>query len=55
MIKDTKKASGKGGLTQTQMMQKKFEHENEVIEEELFQFSEAETDKLFREKPWNKE
>jgi hypothetical protein len=37
------------------MMQKKFELENEVIEEELFQFSEAETDRLFKEKPWNKE
>jgi hypothetical protein len=39
-------------LTQAQMMQKKFEFENEVIEEELYQFSEAETDRLFRERPW---
>lgn len=37
------------------MMQKKFEFENEVIEEELYQFSEAETDKLFNERPWLKE
>jgi len=35
--------------------QKKFELENEVIEEELYQFSEAETDRMFKEKPWTKE
>lgn len=37
------------------MMQKKFEFENEVIEEELYQFSEAEVDRMFKEKPWAKE
>lgn len=42
-------------MTAAQMMQKKFELENEVIEEELFQFSEEETDRMFREKPWTKE
>lgn len=26
-----------------------------MIEEELFQFSEAETDRLFKERPWNKD
>lgn len=36
-------------------MQKKFEFENEVIEEELYQFSEEEIDKMFRDKPWTKE
>jgi hypothetical protein len=36
------------------MMAKRFEFENEVIEEELYQFSEEEVDKLFREKPWLK-
>ena len=36
------------------MMQKRFEFENEVIEEELFQFSEEEVDRLFLEKPWLK-
>lgn len=40
--------------TSSQMMQKKFELENEVIEEELYQFSEAETEKLFTERPWEK-
>ncbi len=38
----------------SQMMQKKFELENEVIEEELYQFSEEETDRLFKERPWEK-
>lgn len=42
-------------LNQAQMMQKKFEFENEVIEEELYQFSEAEIDRMFEEKPWAKE
>ena len=37
------------------MMQKKFEFENEVIEEELYQFSEAETERIFKEKAWSKE
>jgi hypothetical protein len=57
-----KKEESKGSKQQaassssaSQMMQKKFELENEVIEEELFQFSEAETDRLFKERPWNKE
>lgn len=54
-IKPSGAGAGGKSLTQTQMMQKKFEYENEVIEEELFQFSEEETDKLFRDKPWTKE
>lgn len=32
-----------------------FEYENEVIEEELYNFSEAEVDRLMDEKPWRKE
>jgi hypothetical protein len=36
-------------------MQKKFEYENEVIEEELYHFSEAENNKILDEKPWRKE
>lgn len=42
-------------MSQQQMMQKKFEFENEVIEEELYQFSEAEGDKVRLEKPWRNE
>jgi len=37
------------------MLQKKFEFENEIIEEELYQFSEAEIDKMFADKPWKNE
>lgn len=57
MIKTDKKApiGGAGGLTQAQMMQKKFEYENEVIEEELYQWNEAENEKMFKEKPWRQE
>jgi hypothetical protein len=33
----------------------KFELENEVIEEELYNFNEAEVDRLMDEKPWLKE
>ncbi len=42
-------------MSQAQMMQKKFEFENEVIEEELYQFSETEVERMFKEKPWTKE
>lgn len=42
-------------MTQQQMMQKKFEFENEVIEEELFQFSEQENDRILAAEPWLKE
>lgn len=38
--------------TTTTDAQKRFEFENEVIEEELYQFSEEETDRLFKDKPW---
>ena len=38
------------------MAQKRFELENEIIEEEqLYHFDEAEVDKLFKERPWKKE
>ena len=52
MIKTEKKGAA---MSQAQMMQKKFEYENEVIEEELYHFSEAENDKIQKEKPWGKE
>ena len=52
----TKKEAAKPGqMTQVQMLQKKFEFENEIIEEELYQFSEAEIDKMFADKPWKNE
>mmetsp|Transcript_35972 Transcript_35972/g.26718 ORF Transcript_35972/g.26718 Transcript_35972/m.26718 type:complete len:123 (+) Transcript_35972:32-400(+) len=35
--------------------QKKFELENEIIEEELYNFSEAEVDRLMEQKPWLKD
>jgi len=39
-----------------EMAQKRFELENEIIEEEqLYHFDEAEVDKLFADKPWKKE
>jgi hypothetical protein len=53
--KQREEVKGGKAMTQAQMMQKKFEYENEVIEEELFQFSEEEAERLYREKPWNKE
>jgi len=37
------------------MMQKRFELENEVIEDQLYHFSEEEVDRLFEQKPWLKE
>ena len=37
------------------MMKKMFEFENEVIEEELYHFEEAEVDRLMEQKPWLKE
>lgn len=37
------------------MMKKRFEFENEVIEEELYHFEEAEVDKLMDERPWLKD
>jgi hypothetical protein len=37
------------------MMQKMFEYENEVIEEELYNFEEAEVDRLMEQRPWLKE
>jgi hypothetical protein len=37
------------------MMKKMFEFENEVIEEELYNFEEAEVDRLMEERPWLKE
>jgi hypothetical protein len=37
------------------MSQMRFELENEVIEEELYNFSEAEVDRLMEQKPWLKE
>ena len=36
-------------------MKKMFEFENEIIEEELYNFSEEEVDKLMAERPWQKE
>ena len=39
-----------------EMAQKRFELENEIVEEEkLYHFDEAEVDKLFKEKPWKKD
>jgi hypothetical protein len=32
-----------------------FEYENEVIEEELYNFEEAEVDRLMEQRPWLKE
>ena len=40
---------------QGNMARKMFEYENEIIEEELYNFSEAEVDRLMEEKPWRKE
>ena len=37
------------------MAQKMFEFENEVIEEELYNFSEEETDRMMEQRPWNKD
>jgi COP9 signalosome complex subunit 5 len=37
------------------MMKKMFEFENEVIEEELYNFEEAEVDRLMEQRPWLKE
>jgi hypothetical protein len=34
------------------MAKQRFELENEIIEEELYKFDEAEVDKLFEDKPW---
>ena len=42
-------------MSQAEMARKKFELENEVIEEELYNFSEAEVDRLWEKKPWLKE
>jgi hypothetical protein len=36
-------------------MRKTFEFENEVIDEELYHFSEEEVDKLMEQRPWEKE
>jgi hypothetical protein len=41
-------------MTDIQMMQKRFEFENEVIDEQLYNFSEAEVDRLLDQKPWLK-
>jgi hypothetical protein len=35
--------------------EKQFELENEIMEEEIYKFSEAEQDKLFETRPWRKE
>jgi hypothetical protein len=51
---ETKGSKSAQQSASSQMMQKKFELENEVIEEELYQFSEEETDRLFKERPWEK-
>jgi hypothetical protein len=51
----TQAKESKGSMSMTQIAQKRFEHENEVIEEELYNFSEAEVDRLFTERPWLKE
>ena len=40
--------------SQAEMARKKFEFENEIIEEQLFKFSEEEVDKLMIERPWTK-
>jgi len=40
-------------LTQdAQIMKTRFEFENEIIDEELYHFSEEEVDRLMIEKPW---
>jgi hypothetical protein len=36
------------------MMKKRFELENEVIDEELYHFEEEEVDRLMNERPWTK-
>lgn len=36
------------------MMKTRFEFENEIIDEELYHFSEEEVDRLMLEKPWLK-
>ena len=39
-----------------EMAQKRFELENEIIEEEaLYHFDDAEVERLFKERPWKKE
>lgn len=38
--------------SEQEMAQKRFEFENEVLEEELYKFDEAEVDRLFEQKPW---
>lgn len=49
------KQPGQNIPNQSQMMQKMFEFENEVIEEELYHFSEAAVDRMMEERPWLKE